>query len=138
MAAAPISNRKLLAAGAGIGIGLLGRELIGHRRRADLSGQVALITGGSRGLGFSLAREFAREGCRFALCARDESELSRARAAVEGQGATVLTTPCDVSDRVQVEHLIDEVTRHYGDVDLLVNNAGLIEVGPVGNMPQAV
>jgi FlaA1/EpsC-like NDP-sugar epimerase len=85
MAAAPISNRKLLAAGAGIGIGLLGRELIGHRRRADLSGQVALITGGSRGLGFSLAREFAREGRRLALCARDEPELNRARAALEGQ-----------------------------------------------------
>jgi len=127
-------HRKVLAAAAGVGLGLLGREFLRHLREADLHGQVALITGGSRGLGYLLARELAGEGCRLALCARDEQELARARGSLETEGATVFTCPCDVSDHSQVERLIAETTRYYGRIDLLVNNAGLIEVGPAQTM----
>jgi NAD(P)-dependent dehydrogenase (short-subunit alcohol dehydrogenase family) len=65
---------------------------------------VAVITGSSRGLGFLLAREFARQGCRLVICARDQNELDRARREL---GADTLAVRCDVTDRGQVHELID-------------------------------
>lgn len=93
-----------------------------------------LITGGSRGLGLALARQFAAYGCRLALCARDPAELERARQDLTGQGADVLTVPCDVRDRADVGRLVTDVTQHFGRIDVLVNNAGIIQVGPGANM----
>jgi short-subunit dehydrogenase len=113
------------------------RELVPRRREADLQGKVALITGGSRGLGLILAREFAGQGCRIAICSRDQTELERARVVLQRQGVDVLSIPCDISDRVQVEGMVSEVTRQYGSVDLLVNNAGIIQVGPLTSMTLA-
>ncbi len=126
-------SRTAIAA-AGLGALLVGRELLARRPGADLSGEVALITGGSRGLGFLLAREFARQGCRVAICARDEAELARAHADLTGYGATVLAVRCDISDRADVERLVEDVTRNYGRIDILVNNAGRIDVGPLTTM----
>lgn len=125
--------RGLMVA-AGIGAALAGRELFRKLREADLRGEVALITGGSRGLGFLLARQFAREGCRLVICARDRQELDTARAELERGGAEVLALPCDLTDRAQAEGLVADATAHYGRVDLLVNNAGAIEVGPIETM----
>jgi short-subunit dehydrogenase len=128
-----ILHRGLMAA-AGVGVALAGRELFRRLRESDLRGEVALITGGSRGLGFLLAREFAREGCRLVICARDPEELQAARTELERGGAEVLSVPCDMTDRAQVDRLVSEATRRYGRVDLLVNNAGAIEVGPIETM----
>ncbi|HZR99970.1 MAG TPA: SDR family oxidoreductase [Chloroflexota bacterium] len=122
-------GRGLLAAAA-VGVGLAGREAVRRRLEADLRGQVALVTGGSRGLGYLLAREFGRQGCRLAICARDAAELEQARADLSGQGFDVLAVPCDVGDRAQVEQLVAATTAHYGQIDLLVNNAGIIQAGP--------
>jgi short-subunit dehydrogenase len=119
---------------AGLGLGLVGRELFRWLREADLRGQVALITGGSRGLGLLLARELAKQGCRLVICARDEAGLARAREDLEGRGAEVLTVRCDVTDREQVERLAAAATGRFGRVDLLVNNAGIIQVGPIQAM----
>lgn len=104
-----------------------------RRRRylADLTGQVVLITGGSRGLGLLLAREFARHGCRIAICARDEAQLEKARADLEERGAEVFAHHCDVGDHAQVDELIRRTTDHFGPIDILVNNAGIIQVGPL-------
>lgn len=124
------ARTMLLAAGAGIAA----REVRRRIRAADLTGQVALVTGGSRGLGLLIARELAREGCRVAICARDAAELERARQDLEGRDATVLALVCDVADREQVERTVAAVTEHFGRVDVLVNNAGVIQVGPVHNM----
>jgi NAD(P)-dependent dehydrogenase (short-subunit alcohol dehydrogenase family) len=101
---------------------------------ADLRGQVALVTGGSRGLGLAISRELAAQGCRLAICARDETELELAKADLVLRGAPVLAVPCDIADRAQVETMIDAVTRHYGQIDILVNNAGIIVVAPVANL----
>ena len=109
----------------------VGRELLGRLRETDLLDQVVLITGGSRGLGLAMARVFAREGCRLVLCARDAEELERARRDVEGLGAEVLTIPCDVSSRDQVERMVEQATARFGRIDILVNNAGIITVGPL-------
>ena len=112
--------------GAGLVLGTLRR-----RKRRDLRGQTALITGSSRGLGFLLAREYARQGCRVVLCARGEEALDRARDQLRQEGADVLAIPCDLSDRNQVEALVEEATAHFGSIDILVNNAGIIQVGPM-------
>jgi NAD(P)-dependent dehydrogenase (short-subunit alcohol dehydrogenase family) len=126
-----IGGKTVLAAA---GLGLVGRELFARSREADLNGQVVLITGGSRGLGYLLASEFARHGCRLVICARDELELERARADLERQGAEILAIPCDIADREAVERLVAEATTHFGRIDILVNNAGIIQVGPLQSM----
>ncbi|MGI8972532.1 MAG: SDR family NAD(P)-dependent oxidoreductase [Dehalococcoidia bacterium] len=119
---------------AGVGAALAAREAMGRLREADLAGQVALITGGSRGFGFLLARELSREGCRIAICARDGGELDRARRDLEQEGAEVLAIACDIADREQVQQMVEAITRRFGQIDLLINNAGIIEVGPVQTM----
>jgi len=124
-------TRRALLAAAGVGLGLAGREIVGRLREADLTGQVALITGGSRGLGLALARELAGEGCRIAICARDADELERARQDLVGRGVEALAVPCDVSDREQVASMVAAVLARFGRIDLLVNNAGIITVAPL-------
>ena len=125
------STPVVLAAGAMAYAALLS---VRRAREADLTGRVALVTGGSRGLGLLIARELIDAGCRVAICARDGRELDAARDELEASGAAVLTVPCDVSDRVQVDRMIEAVESELGPVDLLVNNAGLIQVGPLESL----
>jgi NAD(P)-dependent dehydrogenase (short-subunit alcohol dehydrogenase family) len=131
-----VGGRALLL-GTGIGAALATRELLARANEAVLDGQVALVTGGSRGLGYLLARELGREGCRVAICARDDAELTRAAATLEGGGAEVLAVRCDVGDRADVARLVGEVERRFGRIDILVNNAGAIQVGPLETMTHA-
>jgi NAD(P)-dependent dehydrogenase (short-subunit alcohol dehydrogenase family) len=123
---------KLLAAG--LALGLVGPNVYRRWREADLFGQTALVTGASRGLGFLLARELAREGCRVAICARDPDELETARRDLGAWGPDIMTVQCDVSNRDDVERMITAVETHFGALDILVNNAGVIQVGPVQAM----
>src|SRR4030095_10947852 len=80
----------------------------------DLRNKTVLITGGSRGLGLVMAREFAREGARLVLCARDEIELERAKTDLESFGAEVMTVPCDVTDKQSVTSMIERVNSRFG------------------------
>ena len=125
----------LLLAAAGIGLALAARSLVRRSRWMDLAGRVVFITGGSRGLGLLLARQFADRGARVAICARDPDELDRAAADLRRQGANgaadVATIPCDVTDRSAVERAVADVERQFGGIDVLVNNAGTISVGPM-------
>ncbi|WP_346623758.1 SDR family oxidoreductase [Blastococcus montanus] len=100
----------------------------------ELTGQVALVTGASRGLGLALARELLRRGCRVAVCARDPEELERARVELARDGADVLAVPCDVSNRDQVEELVARTVDQFGSLDVLITNAGVIQVGPLPTM----
>src|SRR6185369_2677028 len=104
---------------------------VGRLRQYDFKNKTVLITGGSRGLGLVLAREFAREGARLVICARDEQELEQARLDLENFGVDVMTVPCDVTDRQSVQQMMAAVTERFGAVDVLVNNAGVIQVGPI-------
>ncbi len=116
-----------------LGAGLLLRR----RGGGEFDGSTVLITGGSRGLGLLLAREFARRGARLVICARDANELETARRELEETfGAEVLARRCDVTDRDQVEALVEQANLRFGGVDVLVNNAGIIQVGPFSTMSE--
>jgi NAD(P)-dependent dehydrogenase (short-subunit alcohol dehydrogenase family) len=98
----------------------------------EISGQVALITGASSGIGLHLARGLAERGMAVAGLARSADRLREAMAEVGGAtGARALAVPCDVTDRTSVEAAVAHVTEELGNVDLLVNNAGLIDAAEV-------
>lgn len=139
--AATAAVGSLVGVALGVGAFLAGRQLVRRARRFDLADKLVLITGGSRGLGLLLAREFASAGARVAVCARDEAELERARRqlAMQGRGRwhEVWTGVCDVTDQAQVVDLVGRLRADRGAVDVLVNNAGLIAVGPQQTMTLA-
>jgi NAD(P)-dependent dehydrogenase (short-subunit alcohol dehydrogenase family) len=123
-----------LLIGAGVGAAIGAAAWAWQDRRHSLAGQVALIAGGSRGLGFLLAREFARQGCRIVICARDQEELDRAAADLARDGADATAIQCDITDREQVRRLISLARSRFGYVDIVCNVAGTIQVGPVETM----
>jgi NAD(P)-dependent dehydrogenase (short-subunit alcohol dehydrogenase family) len=128
-------KKTLLWTAAGLGAACAARALVRWNRSITLDGKVVVITGGSRGLGLVLARELASQGAKLALCARDSAELERAsRELVEAFGADVLAVPCDVTAPDQVEDFIQYVVDHYGRIDVLINNAGVIAAGPFEHM----
>jgi NAD(P)-dependent dehydrogenase (short-subunit alcohol dehydrogenase family) len=100
-------------------------------------GRTVLVTGGSRGLGLLLAREFGRRGARVAICARDIATLDRARRDLERRGVVTVAVPADVTDYAQTAGMVEEVRRRLGGPDVLVNNAGVIQVGPLPTMTVA-
>lgn len=115
----------------------LGALLLRERARSAFSfrNKVVVITGGSRGLGFILARELGREGANLVLCARTERDLREAADRLaRDSGAIVLTKVCDVTNRAQVRELIDFAVDAFGRIDVVINNAGIIQVGPFESM----
>jgi len=106
-------------------------------REEDLRGKVVFITGGSRGLGLVMARAFAARGCRLAICARDDKALARAREELSEAGTEVWSRVCDVADEQQVKSTVDEALAFFGHIDIVVNNAGIIQVGPLETMSLA-
>lgn len=117
--------------GFGIGFGL---RAAGQHEKIDFKDKVVVITGGSRGLGLVIARQLAREGARLALLARDEAELESAKAELAGLKAEVLTLDCDVREQKQIEDAINQTLTHFGRIDILINNAGIIQAGPLENI----
>src|SRR5207237_6701889 len=97
----------------------------------NVAGKVALITGASRGLGLAMARELAEQGAVLAICARDSQELEWAREELARSGADVLAIQCDVGNKDDVHRLVREVMSRFGRIDILINNAGVITVGPL-------
>ncbi len=89
------------------------------------AGKIVLVTGGSSGLGVTLANAFARQGFRVVIAARQLEKLRKAAHRMTQGGAQVLAIACDVSDRKQVQNLADEIGRYWGSVQILINNAGI-------------
>ena len=103
-------------------------------QRFSLKNKVALITGGSRGLGLVLARQICAQGGKVALLARDNDELIRAKTELAGRGGKVFTVQCDLLDSAQIHSAIRQTIDRFGKIDVLINNAGIIEVGPLQHM----
>lgn len=95
----------------------------------DLEGRVAVVTGGSSGIGRAVARSLGRAGCRVAICARTPETLDEAAASLAREGFEVLAVPADVSRPEDVEELAERVVDELGPPDVLVNNAGLARFG---------
>lgn len=134
------TQKNLLWSAVGLG-GVLAAKIISHQRRAiDLKNQVALVTGGSRGLGLELARVLVEKGAKVAICARNSSDLKKAYrhlsalAKEVGNPHKILTITCDVSNLKQVQAMIRKTERKLGPIAVLINNAGTVHVGPVEEM----
>ena len=123
-------TRIVLAATAGFVVS----RTLRRRREYDFRRKVVLITGGSRGLGLVLAREFARHEAHLAICARDQEELDRASEDLASRTPEVLAIACDITKQSDVTAMVETVLEKYGRIDVLVNNAGVIEVGPLDVM----
>ena len=102
--------------------------------RYPLRGKVVLITGGSRGLGLVLARHICARGGNVALIARDAEELARAKTDLATRPNTVMTIQCDLLDSEQIQAAVRRVIDRFGKIDILINNAGIIEVGPLEHL----
>jgi len=94
------------------------------RKLLDLTGKIALVTGGSRGLGLQIAEALGEMGARLAITARKADELEQARAHLATQRVEALPLACDLSRPEAVEPMVSKALAHYGKVDILVNNAG--------------
>jgi NAD(P)-dependent dehydrogenase (short-subunit alcohol dehydrogenase family) len=126
-----MKRTNAISYGAALGVALVARTLVRHVRAYDLRGKVALVTGGSRGLGLVIARELVARGAVVAICARQRDELDRAAADLVERGGTVLPVECDLADPDAIAALVARVTQELGPIDVLVNNAGMIQIGPV-------
>ena len=102
--------------------------------RFSLRNKIFVITGGSRGLGLVLARQICAAGGKVALIARDGDELGRAKADLTPRGGVVLTIECDLLDAGQIQSAVRQIIDRFGKIDILINNAGIIEVGPLEHM----
>ncbi len=89
-----------------------------------LRGKVAVVTGGSKGIGRSIVLDLADEGCRIAFSARGQEALQATAQEVKNRGAEVLAIPADMTNAADVERLIGETVATFGGIDILVNNVG--------------
>jgi NAD(P)-dependent dehydrogenase (short-subunit alcohol dehydrogenase family) len=128
-----MNTRVLLGAGALLLGGWITARVI-RTAQYPLRDKVALISGGSRGLGLVLARHICDQGGNVALLARDPEELARAKTDLNARGGKVLTVECDLLDRDQIQAAVRKVIDHFDRIDILINNAGIIEVGPLDHM----
>ena len=131
----------MLMAGFAAGGVLMGAALAAEARRTrrvlELDGQAALVTGGSRGLGLLIARELGRQGARVVLMARDQAELDRAEQKLRAEGLEVSTVAGDVARPGDARRAVETVVSRHGSIDVLVNNAGIMTVGPVEHFTRA-
>ena len=106
------------------------------QRAQNIRGQVAVITGGGRGIGAAIASELAQAGARCVVCGRTEAPLQQVAAEISRAGGTCEAMTCDVTDLASVEKLARDVESRFGRTDILVNNAGIGGPGgPLHQMP---
>lgn len=127
-------SRFLLGLAAGAAAVVAAGRAVRARHTIDFRGRVVVITGGSRGLGLVIARQLAAEGAKLCLLARNEAELARAREQLTALGAEVMTVRCDVRRRADLRAAVDQILDRWAAVDVLINNAGVIQVGPLEHM----
>jgi len=119
--------------------GLALKQFIAQKNEISLDGKTALVTGGSRGLGLLIAQELLAQGATVAICARDAEELERAKLHLSQFGAAsrIFTFTGDISNQETAEAIVHDTISELGRLDILINNAGVITVGPAQEMKLA-
>lgn len=128
------SFRTWVKVGAVAGMAFGVRQAVAQATELDVRGKVVLVTGSSSGLGLQMAREFAADGARLVICARGVDELQRAGEDLEARGAEVLVIQCDVGKQDEVRRMVATAIDQFGGIDVLVCNAGVIQVGQFQSM----
>jgi 2-deoxy-D-gluconate 3-dehydrogenase len=106
-------------------------------RMFDLSGKIALVTGGNGGIGLGMARGLGQAGAAIVIVGRNEAKSARAVRELQADGIEAASLPTDVADEAAVQRLFDAVRERYGRLDILVNNAGSTIRKPPQDMPLA-
>jgi NAD(P)-dependent dehydrogenase (short-subunit alcohol dehydrogenase family) len=126
---------KWLITGASFAGGyFIARSILRSARKLKLEGKVALITGGSRGLGLVIARRLADKGAKVAICARSEEGLEKAADDLSYRTSHLLSVPCDITKKDDIKKMVSQVRDKFGHIDIVINNAGIIQVGPMDTM----
>jgi NAD(P)-dependent dehydrogenase (short-subunit alcohol dehydrogenase family) len=115
-------------------LNLEGISRVDARKLFDLSGRVAIISGGSMGLGLQMARGLAEMGAILVLCARKKDRCEEAAETLRANGVQTMALACDVKDKAAVETVIKETISRFGRLDILVNNAGVSWGAPLEQM----
>ncbi|HWF14137.1 MAG TPA: SDR family NAD(P)-dependent oxidoreductase [Candidatus Acidoferrales bacterium] len=102
-----------------------------------LTGNVALVTGASRGIGFAIARRLGQMGARVSICGRDATKLEQSTAALRSEGIDILSVVADVAREDQILSLVQKTQNEFGSIDILVNNAGIGLFGPFHEFSEA-
>lgn len=130
----------LTTGGALLTAALAGSALRKPRSLWSPAGKVVVITGSSRGLGLNMAEEFALAGAKVVLSARNGNELESAKNSLVSRRPSIhsdqiLIVPCDLTRPEDCRRLIEDATKHWGRVDVLINSAGIIHIGPIEQLP---
>jgi NAD(P)-dependent dehydrogenase (short-subunit alcohol dehydrogenase family) len=121
---------------AAVGVIFAGAKLLAKPKLVSLWGKVVLITG-SRGLGLAAAQELGRQGARIALCARDAHELDRACEILRRERIEAAPFTADITEESAIPLLVERVIQHFGRIDILINNAGSITIGPLDSFTRS-
>lgn len=100
----------------------------------EIHDKVVLITGASAGIGLATVRRFASAGAKIALVARSADALNHLAEELQSQGSDAVALPADLSDLLQVQRVIEETVRHFGRLDVLINNVGQAAVGTIADL----
>ena len=104
------------------------------KKLLDLTGRVAIVSGGSMGLGLQMAEGLAEMGSNLVLCARNKERCEQAAVSLRSRGVEVLALGCDVKDKAAIQHVVEETLAKFGRIDILINNAGVSWGAPVEEM----
>lgn len=105
------------------------------KRLFDLSGKVAIVTGGGRGLGQQIAEGFAEAGANVVVCSRNQEACAKVSEGLKQLGVESLALKCDVTNPEDVNHVVERTAEKFGRIDILVNNSGASWGAPVEEMP---
>lgn len=115
---------------AGVGLLAVARAVYRRVTRLDFRDKVVVITGGSRGLGLEIARLLNDQSAKIAICSRSDDDLSHAASELGAAGSEILTVVADLTSSSDAQQFVDRVIERFGRIDVLINNAGVMMVGP--------
>ncbi len=128
------SGKLGLYAIAAVGLIAAARTIYKRVNRYDFTGKTVIITGGARGLGLLLARGLAEKGANLVICSRNPEQLGEAERELTGLGANVLAITADLSEQQDAQNVVAAAAERFGSIDVLINNAGTMIVGPQESM----